>query len=296
MMKLYQEHKVNPMASCLPLVAQAPVFIIMFRIIRGLAYEPRGSALPVADATAAALDMPSLGFIPRYLALDSDLYQSLFDKTEISSLGLNLALTPVQAVGEGLGTGFVYVLLVVVLAGLYFFQQRMVAARAAVSPTMSPMQQKLMQYLPVVFAIFQLFFMTGLVIYYIFQTLLRILQQACITRTFYGHDESLGRQAQRAGAEARDVAKAADGKNGEAAKKSASSKSTGSKSAGSKSTHAAPDQRSVVSKRVTPSKSQASKSQAGKATSQTKGKPTPTRQQARSTRSTRPSSSSKKRR
>jgi YidC/Oxa1 family membrane protein insertase len=153
-----------------------------------------------------------------------------------------------------------------------------------------------MQYLPVVFAIFQLFFMTGLVIYYIFQTLLRILQQAYITRTFYGHDESLGRQAQRAGAEARDVAKAADGKNGEAAKKSASSKSTGSKSAGSKSTHAAPDQRSVVSKRVTPSKSQASKSQAGKATSQTKGKPTPTRQQARSTRSTRPSSSSKKRR
>ena len=30
MMKLYQEHKVNPMASCLPLVAQMPVFIIMF--------------------------------------------------------------------------------------------------------------------------------------------------------------------------------------------------------------------------------------------------------------------------
>jgi YidC/Oxa1 family membrane protein insertase len=205
-------------------------------------------------------------------------------------------LTAIDAVQEGLGQGFIYVSLVVLLAGLYFVQQRMVAARAAVSPTMSAAQQKLMQYLPVVFAIFQLFFMTGLVIYYIFQTLLRILQQAYITRTFYGHNESLGRQAQRAGAEARDVAKAADGKNGEAAKKSASSKSTGSKSAGSKSTHAAPDQRSVVSKRVTPSKSQASKSQAGKATSQTKGKPTPTRQQARSTRSTRPSSSSKKRR
>ena len=34
MMKLYQEHKVNPMASCLPLVAQMPVFIIMFRVLR----------------------------------------------------------------------------------------------------------------------------------------------------------------------------------------------------------------------------------------------------------------------
>ena len=35
MMKLYQEHKVNPMASCLPLLAQMPVFIIMFRILPG---------------------------------------------------------------------------------------------------------------------------------------------------------------------------------------------------------------------------------------------------------------------
>ena len=42
MMKLYQEHKVNPMASCLPLVAQMPVFIIMFRVLHGLTYKPAG--------------------------------------------------------------------------------------------------------------------------------------------------------------------------------------------------------------------------------------------------------------
>ena len=30
-MKLYQEHKVNPLASCLPLLAQMPEFFIMFR-------------------------------------------------------------------------------------------------------------------------------------------------------------------------------------------------------------------------------------------------------------------------
>ena len=69
---------------------------------------------------------------------------------------------------------------------LYFVQQRMVAARAAVSPTMSPTQQKLMQYLPVVFAVFQVFFLPGLVIYYIAQTVLRIAQQIYITRRFYG--------------------------------------------------------------------------------------------------------------
>ena len=83
----------------------------------------------------------------------------------------------------------------------------MVAARAAVSPTMSPAQQKLMQYLPVAFAVFQVFFLTGLIIYYMAQAVLRIAQQAYITRRFYGHEESLGRQAQRAGDQARELAK-----------------------------------------------------------------------------------------
>jgi YidC/Oxa1 family membrane protein insertase len=64
-----------------------------------------------------------------------------------------------------------------------------------------------MQYLPVAFAFFQIFFLTGLVIYYAAQALLRIGQQAYITRRYYGHDEALGRQAQRAGEQARELAK-----------------------------------------------------------------------------------------
>ena len=39
------------------------------------------------------------------------------------------------------------------------------------------------------------------------QAVLRIGQQAYITKRFYGHEESLGRQAQRAGDEARELAK-----------------------------------------------------------------------------------------
>jgi YidC/Oxa1 family membrane protein insertase len=45
------------------------------------------------------------------------------------------------------------------------------------------------------------------VIYYMAQAILRIAQQAYITRAFYGHDEALGRQAQRAGERARELAK-----------------------------------------------------------------------------------------
>src|ERR671910_3286851 len=54
MMKLYQEHKVNPMASCLPLVAQMPVFIIMFRILTGMTYEPSGGNEEIARRVLAA--------------------------------------------------------------------------------------------------------------------------------------------------------------------------------------------------------------------------------------------------
>jgi YidC/Oxa1 family membrane protein insertase len=210
MMKLYQEHKVNPMSSCLPLLAQMPVFIIMFRVLTGLTYKPSGAASVIANGVRAGAGQPTaerLGFVPRYVSNDTDLFESLFGKFEMKSFGLDLAISPAEALGESLGTGLIYAFLVVVLGGLYFLQQRMVAARAAVSPTMSPTQQKLMQYLPVAFAVFQIFFLTGLVVYYAAQAILRIGQQAYITRRFYGHEEALGRQAQRAGEQARELAK-----------------------------------------------------------------------------------------
>jgi YidC/Oxa1 family membrane protein insertase len=209
MMKLYQEHKVNPMSSCLPLLAQMPVFIIMFRVLHGLTYSPTAAVAPVAHAVYAAAGQPKteLGFLPRYVAYSSELFQSLVGQTEMMSFGLDLAKSPAEALADNFAQGLVYVLLVALLGALYFVQQRMVAARAAVSPTMSPAQQKLMQYLPVVFAVFQVFFLLGLVIYYMAQAILRIGQQAYITRAFYGHDEALGRQAQRAGERARELAK-----------------------------------------------------------------------------------------
>jgi YidC/Oxa1 family membrane protein insertase len=288
MMKLYQEHKVNPMASCLPLLAQAPVFYIMFRILRGLAYEPTsGAARQVSDAVWGAFERPdeiaNPGFIPRYLSIDSALYRSLFGEQEMLSLGLDLSKSAAVHVTEGFLTALPYILLVVLLGALYFVQQRMVAARAAISPTMSAGQAKLMQYLPVFFAIFQLFFLAALVVYYIFQTLLRIAQQAYITRAFYGHEESLGRQAQRAGEAAREEAK----KNGESGGLFAQAKRElsggGSKSdahaksdskSGSKTGSASKPAKPVASKRVTPPKSRPTPSAGAK------GRPTPTRREA----------------
>jgi len=188
MMKLYQEHKVNPLASCLPLLAQMPVFIIMFRLLKGLTYRPS----------------PSEGFAPKHLDTASDLYRSLVGQQEMRSIGLDLAVRPIDVMRDNFAQGLIYASLVVGLALLYLVQQRMVASRT-VSPTMSASQQKLLQYLPVVFAVFQVVLPTGLVVYYAVQAVFRIGQQAYITKRFYGDDDSIGRQAQQASAKAREL-------------------------------------------------------------------------------------------
>jgi YidC/Oxa1 family membrane protein insertase len=188
MMKLYQEHKVNPLASCLPLLAQMPVFIIMFQVLRGLTR--------IGDDGT---------FDPKYISEDTALFKSLDKSTEMLSFGLDLAITPAQAMGDDFVRGLPYALLIVALGGLFFVQQRMVASRA-VSPTMSPMQAKIMQYLPVAFAVFQVFLPTSLVAYYMVQAIFRIVQQGYITRRFYG-ENGLGREAQEASAKAREIGK-----------------------------------------------------------------------------------------
>jgi YidC/Oxa1 family membrane protein insertase len=188
MMKLYQEHKVNPLASCLPLLAQMPVFIIMFQVLNGLTRKGE-------DGT----------FDPKYIPDDTALYLSLDKSKEMLSFGLDLAITPAQAMGDDFVRGLPYALLIVALGGLFFVQQRMVASRA-VSPTMSPMQAKIMQYLPVAFAVFQVFLPTSLVAYYMVQAVFRIVQQGYITRRFYG-ENGLGREAQEASVKAREIGK-----------------------------------------------------------------------------------------
>jgi len=212
MMKLYQEHKVNPLASCFPLLLQMPVFIGMFQLLRGLTEKTD----PVTGL-----------FLPKHINKTSTLYQELSKSNEMLSWGLNLAKTPSNMFKESPGKGVLYILLVVGLAFLYWVQQRMVANRT-VSPTMSAGQQKLMQYLPVGFAVFQIFFPIGLVIYYLFQTVLRIVQQQYVTRRFYHGEGSLGQQAQAAGAAAREMSKA-----DKSAKTEERSKGTGGQRQGS---------------------------------------------------------------
>jgi YidC/Oxa1 family membrane protein insertase len=45
LMKFYRENNINPMASCLPLLAQFPIFIALFYVLRDFAKNPPGGDL-----------------------------------------------------------------------------------------------------------------------------------------------------------------------------------------------------------------------------------------------------------
>ena len=169
-----------------------PIFLIMFRVLHGLSNKVTVDGVEVIR--------------PDYINESSKLFESLNGKPDMMSLGIDLSLTPIKAMQDSPGKGVIYALLVVALMGMYFVQQRMIASRT-VSPTMSATQQKIMQYLPVAFGVFQFFFPVGLVVYYISQTLVRIAQQQYITRRFYKGEHSLGQQAQAASAKARELSK-----------------------------------------------------------------------------------------
>ena len=202
MMKLYQEHKVNPMASCLPLLAQMPVFFIMFRVLRGLTYEPIGER---RDGRQALLRRASGRTVGRDrlrppLHLHGERPLPVAGRQERDDVVRSGSVEdPIEMIGEGFGKGLIYALLVVLP------RPRCTSSSSAWSPPAPRSARHVaraaedhavpagrVRRLPAVLP-------AGLVIYYITQALLRIGQQAYITRRFYGHDESLGRQAQRAG-------------------------------------------------------------------------------------------------
>lgn len=85
MQKLYAEAKFNPLAGCLPMLLQMPIFIALFQVLREM-----GSREEVKNFTFYNL-------VP------------------------NLTETPSGALGQGIGTFVPYLILMIIFAGATFF-------------------------------------------------------------------------------------------------------------------------------------------------------------------------------
>jgi YidC/Oxa1 family membrane protein insertase len=170
LMKLYQEHKVNPLSGCLPLLLQAPVFIILYRVLSKISQVGE-------DGT----------FDPAYISETSELYKSLDGQTQMMSFGLDLSESAVDALGQGFVQGLPYLVLVLLVMATSYYQQYQITARNKYNPnaTVNAPQQLIMKALPLFFGFISLTLPSGLIIYFLTSNLYRIGLQAYITRRYY---------------------------------------------------------------------------------------------------------------
>lgn len=74
MMKLYEEHRVNPLGGCLPILLQMPIFIALFEVLRNT-FVQAIEALPVAEQAAAkAWNLFGWHILPDLTATPSSVY------------------------------------------------------------------------------------------------------------------------------------------------------------------------------------------------------------------------------
>lgn len=199
LMEFYQSNGLNPLGGCLPLLVQAPFFFVMFRVIEGLTARSDGV------------------FDPRYLDEGGKLYQALHGKEEMVSFGLDLSQSTSNALGEGILHGLPYVVLLLIMVGAQYLQQKQVSARNSGAAAM-PQQKILLRVMPAFFGLISINFAAALVVYWVTSSIFRIGLQGYITRSLYSGDDSLGAQARRAQAAAKGGKDAKDSKGSTATK------------------------------------------------------------------------------
>ena len=169
MMKFYQENKINPLAGCLPLLVQMPVFLALFRVMRDpYKHIPKGSDLYAAFCTGPKghlyinqCNLPKLGLPKPQYFLGMDLSQHA------------------TAVTGGFMDALPYFILVGLVVVTGFLQARQSRRNA---PNMNSQMAIVTSVLPVAFGLFSLQFPAGLVLYFLVSNTWRLGQQELIMR------------------------------------------------------------------------------------------------------------------
>ena len=155
-MKFYQQHKINPLASCLPLLLQLPVFISLFYMLRtDLKLDICGQALRRHFHVLLNSQIPAKGLAEtgcNQVAPGSAKFLFIPDITA-------------KATGAAL----------IVLIVLYVGSQ--VASTLVATATADPNQRRLLLLLPVVFVVILYRYPAGLLVYWITTNLWTIGQQ-----------------------------------------------------------------------------------------------------------------------
>ena len=151
-MALYQKEKINPVAGCLPLVLQIPVFYALYKVL---------------TVTIEMRHQPFLGFIHDLSARDPSVVWNLF-----GLIPWNPATLPLLG---GLLVGPLGIGLLAVAYGLTMWLQT-----AMNPPAADPVQRQIFQFMPLVFTFIMAPFAAGLLVYWITNNTITFIQQYLI--------------------------------------------------------------------------------------------------------------------
>lgn len=193
MMAFYQANGINPMGGCLPLFVQAPVFMVLYQVLRGMTrrLSDVGADIGwVAGRLGAAESLSGVpanqqAFYPAYVDPGSELFADLTAETEMLFLGFDLSRSAGAALSQGILAAFPYLILILVVFASAWIQQRQIRGRNP-DATVNPQQQMLMKVMPFFLPVISFNLDAALVLYFVISNLYRIAQQAYITRTLYG--------------------------------------------------------------------------------------------------------------
>ena len=177
MMALWREHGANPLAGCLPIIVQIPVFFALFRVLNSL--KP--------DKDCTSVSAPGC-FSSHYGISATDVHDAATAKifgvpisAAFDSSKHTLALLSASATSTKILAG----ILVVLMAATTFWTQRQLMARNAATggETQMAQQQKILLYiLPLTFFIFGYRFPLGVLLYWLTTNLWSMGQQHFVIR------------------------------------------------------------------------------------------------------------------
>lgn len=158
LMKLYRETGTNPLASCLPILAQSPIFFALFSVLNGIGNNkvPPGMTTELVESArnATYFGAPLYGTFVRAGETDS----------------------PVTA-------RIVTMILIVLMTATTFYSQKMMIVKNTAPDNPMVQQQKIMLYVfPVIFAISGINFPIGVLTYWLTTNLWSMGQQFWIIR------------------------------------------------------------------------------------------------------------------
>ncbi|HYF47576.1 MAG TPA: YidC/Oxa1 family membrane protein insertase [Acidimicrobiales bacterium] len=168
MMAFYQANNINPFSSCLPMLLQMPIFFVLFQVLNKL----------------TRIDPETGNFDPSYIDPDSKLAVALRGTDEMVSWGLDLARSASGVLqDDGIIRALPFLLLVGLTAVTAWYQQKQVQGRRMTDQSQMPQQQQvLLKILPFMITFFSFTMPAGVVVYFVVSALVRIGQQAFVTR------------------------------------------------------------------------------------------------------------------